>query len=191
MAAAGTSGIGSALLYWWPDEGCSSGASGAVAGAGPAGPVHPRRRLPDTYRRLRGPGRHAARSGHLRLSLGLADPGRPLRLSRRRNGTTVSVLCRAPSDRLSVIGQENRHKREKRLVSLEKPFASSQRVFCVLMDRDRAQTGPIVIGKVRLGLLQGDHVWRPGGRRAATVPGRAVAARRRRPLGLPGAGPLV
>ena len=45
--------------------------------------------------------RHAARSGHARLSLGLADPGRPLRPSQRRNGTAVSVLCEPdPSGRI-------------------------------------------------------------------------------------------
>ena len=56
----------------------------------PAGPIHQRRRLPDADRRLRGRGRHAPRSCRLRLSLGLADPGRPIWLSRCWNGTTVS-----------------------------------------------------------------------------------------------------
>ena len=57
----------------------------------PVGPVHPRRRLQDTNSSLCWRGRHAPRSGHLRLALGLADPGSPLRLSRHLNGTTVSV----------------------------------------------------------------------------------------------------
>ena len=57
----------------------------------PARPVNLRRRLPDADRGLRGRGRHAPRPGRLRLSLGLADPGSPLRLSRCRNGTTVKL----------------------------------------------------------------------------------------------------
>ena len=47
----------------------------------PAGPVHPRRRrtrrLTNADSRLRERGRYAPRSCHLRLSLGLADPGSP------------------------------------------------------------------------------------------------------------------
>ena len=69
----------------------------------PAGPVHPRRRLPDADRQVRERDQHAppSRSDRQRLLLGLADPGRSLRLSRRRNGTTISVLSRAdPAGRI-------------------------------------------------------------------------------------------
>ena len=76
----------------------SSGASGAAAGVPPS----PTSSATDADRRLRGRGRHAPRSGHLRLWLGLADPGHPLLLSRRRNGTTVSVPAR--SDPAGWIG---------------------------------------------------------------------------------------
>ena len=57
----------------------------------PAGPIHPHCLLPDADRRLRGRGRHAPQSCRLLLSLGLADLGHPIWLSRRLNGTTVSV----------------------------------------------------------------------------------------------------
>ena len=75
----------------------SSGASGTAAG----GPRSHTSSATGRRLRLRGRlgGRHAPRrSGHLRLSG--ADPGRPIRLSRRRNGTTVSVP--AGSGQLSV-----------------------------------------------------------------------------------------
>ena len=53
------------------------GRRGSTWWSSSAGPVHPSRRLPDADRRLRGRGRHAPRSGHLRLSLGLAGPAAP------------------------------------------------------------------------------------------------------------------
>ena len=98
---AGRSGpdLYSALLYSsWPVVAGRGLAARANPAPLPAGPVHPRRRLPDADRRLRGRGRHAPRSGHLLVrlsgSLVLADPGRPraLRLSRRRDGVTVTGL---------------------------------------------------------------------------------------------------
>ena len=101
----------------------------------PAGPVHPRRRLPSAGRRLRGRGGHAPRSCHLRLALGLADPSRPLRLSRRRNGTTVSVP--AGSDPAGRIGwqlsvKRTRYKPQRR-ESSSKSFIVLLNCFCFLM----------------------------------------------------------
>ena len=64
-AAAGPPGLGSALPYW--TRAGSSGASGAADG----GPRSPTWSATGRDLHLRGRGRHAPRSGHLRLSLGL------------------------------------------------------------------------------------------------------------------------
>ena len=110
----------------------------------PAGPVHPRRRLPSAGRRLRGRGGHAPRSCHLRLALGLADPSRPLRLSRRRNGTTVSVP--AGSDPAGRVGwqlsvKRTRYKPQRR-ESRSKSFIVLLNCFCFLMAQHGGQAAP-------------------------------------------------
>ena len=105
----------------------SSGASGAAAGGPGPGPAHPRRRLPDADRCLRGRGRHAPRlgSGHLRSRLRLApglaaDPGRTLRLSRRPNGTTPSAFPPGPIPpaRTSIKGETEKCRRDSELLLL-------------------------------------------------------------------------
>ena len=109
----------------------SSGASGA-AGC---------RRAPFTHvvgyrtptaaevrRRSTGRGRHAPRSGHLRLLLDLADPGRTLpgqlSLSRRRNGATVCVPAGSdPADRIGCqLSVMRTSIKERQKVSLSKSF---------------------------------------------------------------------
>ena len=74
---------------------CGSGASGATAG-GPRSPT-----LSATGRRPP-PSRTRSTRSSIRPRTALADPGRPRRLNRRRNGTTVNVP--AGSDPAGHIG---------------------------------------------------------------------------------------